>query len=486
MDSVRRGRQSPTFSVIGDYDHSDGEECVEMFESYGFRFMPNQKFEMNLYLARNKDGSIAAKSIGCSRPRQNGKSFGARFYSAWMAAVEGKSVLYSAHNGKTVRKMFKQLCVLFNSPELYSDFSEMVSSICKASGSEGIYLNNGACIEFATRTNNGSRGGTYSVIVADEAQEITDVHLDALLPTISASDDGDPQIIYIGTPPNEQCNGTVFSDMHRKAHSDDPGNIWWIEWAVDEIPSTAATTEELVDLAYETNPGLGYRVIEDAIRNEAETMSREGYARERLGWWKDDSERYRHAILKSDWNSCSTENPPAEGKLAFGVKFSIDGTHASVAACIKNKDAPLYVELIDNRDITHGTGWLVNFLASKPGVASCFLADGRGTADTLVENVRDKKCPRVYCRAAKTGEVIQAAASFVDLVSSRSITHFCQDELTDSAVGASRRTIGNNGAFGFGDAPNVDSTPIEAAALAVYAVNTCPRDPTKKQAVKTW
>ena len=95
---MKTGNQKPTFSVVGDYAYSLGHEVVEMFEEDGgATFYPSQKTELEYMLARNEDDSPAALSIGISKPRQNGKSYSARYYAAYMADFEHRQVLYSAH-----------------------------------------------------------------------------------------------------------------------------------------------------------------------------------------------------------------------------------------------------------------------------------------------------------------------------------------------------------------------------------------------------
>lgn len=248
---MRTGRQEPTFERLGEFSYTLGEEVAEVFaEDGGATFYPSQKTELNLMLARNEDGSPAAVTMGISKPRQNGKSYAARFYAVYMAVFEHRDVLYSAHHSSTTKKMFMALCDLFESPERYPEFAKDVKNVSHARGYEGFYFRDwkdadgathkGGCIEFATRTNSGSRGGTYSVIVIDEAQELTSEQQEAMLPTTSASSDANdaskmPQQIYIGTPPGPTCNGTVFSEMHMKAHSDEPGTTWWLEWSIEEI-----------------------------------------------------------------------------------------------------------------------------------------------------------------------------------------------------------------------------------------------------------
>ena len=224
----KRGNQEPTFSIVGDYYDSIGEEVAEVFEDEGgASFYPCQKYELTLMLATDEDGAPAATSIGISKPRQNGKSYSARNYAAYKADFEHKRVLYSAHHSATTHKMFLELLNLFENPDRYPEFAADVKYIVKARGLEGIYfkdwkdddgvMQEGGCIEFQTRTNSGARGGTYSVIIIDEAQELTEDELAAILPTISAAAEADdytsmPQIIYLGTPPDDTCRGTVFKD----------------------------------------------------------------------------------------------------------------------------------------------------------------------------------------------------------------------------------------------------------------------------------
>ena len=137
---MRSGGQIPTFESVGSYVYSDGASAIEMFEGYGRRYYESQKYEMTLLYARNDDGSYAANSIGITKPRQNGKSFCSRDYALDSACMEGKRVLFSAHHGRTVRAMFKEMCDFVSNHE---DFSDEIENIYKAGGYEGIYFRNG-------------------------------------------------------------------------------------------------------------------------------------------------------------------------------------------------------------------------------------------------------------------------------------------------------------------------------------------------------
>src|SRR5574344_2306422 len=168
------GNQVPTFETTGKYVSSNGDIAVAMFKAYGVNLYPCQEYELRLMLARDNKGRYASKTICISKPRQNGKSFGARMYSIWMAAIEGKAVLYSSHHGKTTRGAFEYMDNLIKANEdLHRELRSETDGIYRASGDEGIYFRNGGLIEFQTRTNGAARGRPFDIIVVDEAQERT-------------------------------------------------------------------------------------------------------------------------------------------------------------------------------------------------------------------------------------------------------------------------------------------------------------------------
>ena len=54
--------------------------------------------------------------------------------------------------------------------------------------------------------------------------------------------------------------------MHDKAHSANPGKAWWMEWAAESVPPEGTTKQQLMALAYMTNPALGVRITEKPSR----------------------------------------------------------------------------------------------------------------------------------------------------------------------------------------------------------------------------
>jgi len=495
---MKTGNQKPTFERIGEYSYSLGRDVIEMFrEDGGATFYPSQEHELNLMLARNEDGSPAGMTIGISKSRQNGKSYSARYYAAYMADFEHRDVLYSAHHSTTTKKMFMALCDLFESPERYPDFANDIKNISHARGYEGFYfkdwkdangnMHKGGCIEFATRTNSGSRGGTYSVIVVDEAQELTSEQHDAMLPTISAAADVRntqlmPQQIFIGTPPSPVCIGDVFKEMHRTIKSGEESDTWWIEWGIEsnDLTQDIPNREKALELAYMTNPAMGYRIAEKTVLNEFDTMRLDGFARERLGWWTPVIDKVKNfAIDKHAWQKCASSLMKPEGKTAYGVKFSADGSVVCLCGAVIGEDGNSRISLIDVKPTAYGVRWLADWLNERYARAACVVIDGRNGVDVLIDKISDVWRAKGSVIKPSSKDVIAAVGMLTDAINEGSLTWFAKQEiLNDSAITSVKRPFSGGWGFG-GDNP----TPIEACALALYGVKTTKRDPTKKMRI---
>jgi hypothetical protein len=66
----------------------------------------------------------------------------------------------------------------------------------------------------------------------DEAQEMSEEDLEALMPTTSAAPKKNPQWIFTGTPPGPNANGEIFTRVRREALAGGSKRLSWHEWSM--------------------------------------------------------------------------------------------------------------------------------------------------------------------------------------------------------------------------------------------------------------
>lgn len=474
------GSQSPRIRVASDYSYTYGDDAAELADAYGLSPYPWQKLVLDDWLAYGDDDKYAHGTCSISVPRQNGKNGVLEVRELYGTAVEGEKILHTAHEVKTARKAFKRLVSFFDNEADYPELHALVDEIRRTNGQEAIVLKNGGSVEFSARSKGAARGFTVDVVVCDEAQELTDEQLNALLPTKSSAPLGNSQLILLGTPPDPNCHGTVFARTRKKAISGQARNASHLEWSVKEIGDVYDESRW-----EETNPSLGYLMERSAIEDELATMSEDGFARERLGWWADgvaggcfDSDEW--AKLAATFTEAEIE-AQREWRLAYGVKFSIDGATAAIAVAIWDKGQTPHVEVLEHRVAASGIQWAVDFIADRWKGACTIAIDGKARASDFYDALCERGVFKRAMRQVNSDNVVTASSMMLNAYEDGNITHNAQPALDDAIGAARKRKIGTGGGFGFESAiDGVDVTPLEAASLALWGVRTSKRDPRRK------
>ena len=293
--------------------------------------------------------------------------------------------------------------------------------------------------------------------------------------TLSASATGTRQIIYTGTPPYPGCPGEVFR-RRRTVCTTDPGKYdSWHEWSVAAEKVEDINAEDH-SLWYMTNPALGIRLSEEFTEEEFRSMSRDGFARERLGWWSPILVNATdYAISEELWDSCKSDHLKPEGKTAYGVKFSADGASVALCGAVIPDKGEARISLIELRPTGHGIGWLAEWLNERYNRACCVVIDGRNGVDVLVERIADTWRMKGSVIRPSTKDMIAATSTLTNALNERSVSWFYQQEaLNDSAITSVKRPVGGGWCFG-GD----NSLPIEAASLALWGAQNSKRNPNK-------
>lgn len=463
------GKQDPSVRVCPEYQKSDGPDAVRLLRAGGLILDPWQVDALYDWMAVDPFGRWICRTCGCSVPRQNGKTGIIEGRSEVGMILYKEQVIYTAHLQKTATETFEEMANFFESPAL----TKYVKDIKTALGREQIILNSGARIKFLARTRNGGRGQHGDLLIFDEAQEL-DVDAQAsFIPAISAS--MNPQVIYGGTPPDPNAYGKVFRGIRDNAIAGKTTATAWFEFSVKEIGDVRDRARWA-----ESNPALGIRILESTIEGECEQMPPDTFARERLGWWSPVvTEKIEYAIDKKQWEACKTAAPKPEGKTAYGVKFSPDGSEVCLCGAVIPAGGPARISMIERKATGHGTQWLADWLNDRYAKASCVVIDGRNGVDVLVEKILPVWKMKDSVIRPSSKDVIASVGTLTDAIGEKSVTWYeLQEDLSDSAITSVKRSIGGGWGFG-GD----NSGPIEAAALALWGAKTSKRDPNRKMRI---
>lgn len=474
-----KGSQEPRIRVEPDRVSTDGEDAAILMEAYGNRLDEWQRLVIDCWLGKDKIGAYTTTSAGLSVPRQNGKNVCLEAREFFGLLVSGEKILHTAHQVKTSKKSFRRLAAMFtdkSSPEI----TDTVKQIRYTNGEEAIELHNGGSIQFSARSRQAARGfDGISLVVYDEAQELTDDQTEAIMATLAASDTGTRQIIYTGTPPYPGCPGEVFR-RRRTICTTDPGkHDAWHEWSV-----SAANLEDIkledTTLWYNTNPSLGIWLTEEFTAEEYRTLKPDGFARERLGWWSPALEQQEDmAIKKEIWDACRSNAAKPNGKTAYGVKFSMDGSEVCLCGAVVPAKGAARITLIERKSLSYGTRWLAEWLNQRYAQASCVVIDGRNGVDVLIDRITDVWKAKGSVVKPTAREIVASVSLLTDSLTEKSVTWYTKQEaLRESAISSTKRKIG--GGWGFG---GEDSAPIEAAALALWGAKTSKRNPNKKMRI---
>lgn len=483
----RLGNQTPTYSWCASYNRSQGKLAAALSDAYALPPHPWQRTILNDWLALDDDGRLLNSVCLLPVPRQNGKTGVCDPRETWGLIHRGEWILHTAHEFQTSQKAFDRLRAKFgmcknDANAKYPELNRLVSKYTTSANQMVLDLTNGGHIEFRTRGSGGDtgRGGTFDLIVVDEAQCYTEESDAALSPLNSAAPHGSPQTIYMGTVPDPEKphKGEVFARLRNDAHEDPYEGMCIHEWAAPEVGDPKD-----VERWYEFNPSLGYQLLERALLKDARSMSADTFAREHLGYWSM-LEVFHRVISEKAWAACQTDCPPKDGLLCYGVKFSPDGKEVALSVALRPAEGPIHVEVVRVEEMGGGMQWLVDWLVLRSGRAAQIVVDGQSNAQELCERLSSARVPKTVVLRPSAGDVVAACSTLTTAVSEGTMTHFGQQALTNSATKSTRRRIGNRGGWGFDSTDEGDATLVESVALAYWGVKTTKRNPNRRAKVR--
>lgn len=453
MAEVRKGRQTPTQSIVLPYRETKGEEAVALYNSTGRSAQEWQQLLLADILSVNEDGLWIHTRFGYSVPRRNGKNEIVAIREMW-GLKNGEHILHTAHRTTTTHSAWERLLNLLEKAKM-----EVVSSY-RAYGKEHIELAGGGKVEFRTRTSKGGLGEGFDLLIIDEAQEYQDDQESALKYVVT--DSRNPQTIFCGTPPTPTSSGTVFTKFRNATLAGQKENSGWAEWSIEN-----QSDPRNKELWYETNPSLGTVFTERSVADEIGPDPVD-FNIQRLGLWI----RYnlKSEISEAEWKELKvTVLPKLKGKLFVGIKYGQDGANAAMSIAVKTADNKIFVEAIDCQSTRTGNGWIIRFL--KEADVKKVVVDGAGGQSLLAEEMKEVKLRAPILPTVK--EVIVANATFKQGLELKNICHMGQPSLTQAVCNCEKRMIGSGGGFGYkAIREGVEIALMDSMVLAHWACNT--------------
>jgi hypothetical protein len=361
------GSQVPTHRYVPDYVSTSGPEAVRLARVAGLDLDPWQADALDDALGEAETGRWAAFEVALLAARQNGKGgfFEARVLAGLFVLYE-RLIMYSAHEFKTAAEMFRRIEGLIDGTPA---MRKRVKCVTRSKGEEGIELlptprtPAGQRLRFMARSKSSGRGFTGDCNILDEAQNLPDAAIDALMPTMSAVPN--PQLLYgLTAPDKDLAPADHMARVRRRALKGGAARLVWLEWSADLCTNECASgcrrhDDPASPLTWaKTNPAMGRRISEEFIAGEQTSLGVDGFARERLsvGNWPVDTNSQWSVISEKTWRDLADEGSSADGGVAFAIDVTSDGAYTAIVAYGLRPDGVGHVEVIEYR---RGSGWVV-------------------------------------------------------------------------------------------------------------------------------
>ena len=460
--SVRLGAQRPRVELIPEaVTRESAEEAIALAASAGLVLDPWQEYVMRGALGEDAAHKWVAGHVGLIVPRQQGK--GSILEARELAGLflfDEKLILHSAQHAKTSNNAFTRIMQLIqNTPDL----DRQVQKVMTAHGDEGIYLKNGAALRFMARNGGSGRGFSADLIVLDEAYDLKQHEVAAMLPTMAARPN--PQLWFTSSAGMPQSE--VLAGVRERGMNPASKGFAYFEWSAPD----GADPDDIETIVI-ANPGFGRRLSAEHVQAEREALGEDEFLRERCGIWeKVGGESF---ISEAAWSACLdpvvarmvADGEVVEQKLsrvALGVDVPPDRSFGSVCVSGVREDGSQFVELIARSE---GTDWIPGFLAeATEGRRVPVLADGMSAVASLGLELRRARVRVMY----PTRDVYRKACGVMfDRVVQGKVAHQGQADLSAAVLGAQPSSFTEKLWVWTGGRSGVDVSPLVAATLALH------------------
>lgn len=482
--TILLGHQRPRYLSLPPSVNSAGPEATDLAARAGLFLDPWQSLILDAAMGLRADGAWTAFETAIVVPRQNGKGsiLEARELAGLFMFGE-ELIIHTAHEFKTAQEAFLRIKWLVENTD---EFSKRVANIRTSHGSEGIELRpketivtgsssrrvrigKASRLRFVARTTAGSgRGFSGNVVILDEAFNLPNQVMSALMFTMSAREN--PQLWYASSAVNkdEHPNGDVLAAVRDRGLAGDDSSLVYAEWCADETaykenPREVASDPEQWAAA---NPGLGIRIAAEHVARERNSMGAESksFAVERLGIgdWPTLAGGMQ-VIDPAVWASLVDSDSSIDGAVVFAADATQGRTAGSIAAAGRRADGLLHGEIVDNRP---GTNWMLNRLIelNQSWAPQSVILDPSSAAGSLISGL---EAAGITVVEVSGRAMAQACGWTHDLITSSGVRHRGQPELAAALAAAKKRSMGDSWVWDRKDSAG-DISPLGAFTLALH------------------
>ena len=477
-------------------------DVVDLSRRFGRKLDGWQELVLEAAMGERTDSTWAAKRVGLSVPRQNGKSelLVARALAGALLFGE-KKIVISAHQQDTAREAFAKLMEIIEADanialraRLDPKFGR--GGVMNALNREAVRFTTGATIQFKARTGAGSKGFSSDCLLLDEAQILGSRAWTSINSTMSAM--ANPQVWLLGTPPQEEDDSYTFEMVRKSAMDGTSTATAWCEWGADPAARDFDPSSEFT--RWSANPAWNIRINHEVVQGEYETYSPDRFNQDRLGIWKAAADKGSRLIPANAWSATATSEAPV-GTRSLAITFSFDGLQQSVAGAVKHDDG-IHVELVGahSGSAESGTASLVKWLTDDPekperwrSLANVAIAGG-GEAASLFDALHSAGVPKQMMHVMTTPQVLAGNAMLLDAVRDRSLTHpevvevWASHDGDDGPIRVDMDALGASvavcdqkmraGGWSWkATTPDGDALPIESVCMALWIAKTSRRAP---------
>lgn len=457
-----RGSETPRIWTFPPAVGSSGDEIADFCAENGLILDPWQRLALRTAMGERADGRWAAGEVGITVPRQNGKGsiLEAREIGGLFLLGE-RSIVHTAQQFRTATDAFKRVRqVIEGSPDL----SRRVKRILNSPVDKSIELQSGAKLSFIARGPNAGRGLTSTdLLVFDEAYDLTDAEMEALVPTMTTAPN--PQVWY--TSSAGKSHSVVLAGIRERGIKGSP-SLAYMEWSIPQPergdPPPDASDPKLLAMA---NPALGDRVTAEFLEMERGIFASnpQGLARERLGVFDEVEGNEPPVINAGQWADQADADSAPENPVgvSFAVAVAQDRTWSCIAAAGRREDGGSHVEIVENRP---GTRWLVERVKELQDEwqPCAVVVNPAGPEGSLIADLTEAGVDVVEPSARELG---QAFGMFFDgIVVEKMLWHRPDPVLDRALMGARSRPLGD--AKTWDQRGTTDISPLVAATNALW------------------